>query len=263
MESKVIEKLSENWKKCGLNEGDVVLVHSSLKNLIIEVNQEFQTSITPFTVYTSLLEALGKKGTLILPLFNFDFPKSKFFDIRNTPSQMGALTETGRLDKNSVRTGHPIYSFSVTGHHADLFKDIDNYSGYGEDSPFAKIKELDGKIASLGLPDQLCMTSYHFVEEQNGVDYRYYKEFKGQYIDQRGIQKEKTYALYVRDIEKGVKTDVKRMGDYLWKNNFYKGEKYNEGYGFRTIKFKDLYTQTDKIIKEGKAIDYLYSIELK
>ena len=105
------------------------------------------------------------------------------------------------------------------------------------------------------------MTSYHFVEEQNTVDYRCIKEFEGKYIDQQGKQKLKTYALLVRSIEKGVKTDVKRVGDFLSENNSYKGDKYNEGYGLRMINFRDLYEQTEKIIKEGKAIDYLYSID--
>ena len=261
MERKVSEKLSQNWKDCGLNEGDVVLVHSSLKQLILKLNKEFKLRVTPETIYKSLLKTLGKKGTLILPLYNFDFPKTEFFDIRNTPSQMGALTEIGRLDKNSVRTGHPIYSFSVTGHHAENFRNIDNYSGYGADSPFAKIRELGGKIAVIGLKDSHSMTSYHFVEEQNQVDYRYLKEFSGIYIDEEEHKEEKTYALYVRKIEKGVKTDVNRMMERLWKKDLYKGERPDEGYGMRTINFNDLYNETEKVIKNGDAIHFLYSIE--
>jgi len=257
----ITEKLAKHWNKCGVEQGDVLLVHSSLKQLMLKIKDIYNTQINPKVVYDSFKLALGTNGTLILPLFNFDFPKTCFFDINSTPSQMGALTEIGRTNISSTRTGHPIYSFSIEGKYSNKFNNIDNYSGYGSDSPFAKIKELNGKIAILGLPDQHSMTSYHFVEEQNLVDYRYFKEFKGTYIDKERNSKEKTYALYVRDLDKGVKTDVNRMMDFLWKNGFYKGEKYDEGFGLRTINFNEFYNQTEKIIKEGNAINYLYSIQ--
>lgn len=258
---KVKNLLSEHWHTCGIKQGDVLLVHSDLTRLLFVIYKKHGFMATPQTIYDSLLLALGDEGTLVLPLFNFDFPNTKFFDIRNTPSHMGVLTEIGRNDPRSIRTGHPIYSFSIVGKQAKEFQGIDNYSGYGADSPFAKIKELDGKIAIIGLTDQYSMTSYHFVEEQNRVDYRYFKEFKGTYIDSDGKSAEKTYALYVRDLERGVTTDLDRMMEYLWQAGFYKGERPEEGYGMRTIKMRDFYDQTEKIIRSGEAINYLYSIQ--
>jgi len=242
-------------------EGDVLLVHSSIKKLIITLKSELGLLSTPNDVYNSLKLAIGTSGTLVLPLFNFDFPKNKFFDINKTPSQMGALTEIGRIDPESVRTGHPIYSFSAVGAKSKEFEGIDNESGYGKDSPFAKIKELKGKIAVIGLSDQHSMTSYHYVEEENLVSYRYFKEFKGKCINKHGDEIEKTYKLFVRDLEKGVITDVNRMMDHMWKLNLYKGEKYNEGYGMRTIEFEKFFNTTEKIIQDNLALSYLYSIE--
>ena len=260
-EKKIINKLAKEWQKSGIEKGDLVLVHSSLSRLIRTVKKNYDVLISPQDVYDSLLNAIGKNGTLILPLFNFDFPKTNFFDIRNTPSHMGALTEIGRKSDNTVRTGHPIYSFSIIGKYSDEFKNIDNKSGYGQDSPFAKIKELNGKIAIIGLSDQNSMTSYHFVEEQNLVDYRYFKDFSGEYIDKNGVKSNKTYSLYVRNLENGITTDVNRMMDYLWEKGLYKGEKYNQGYGMRTIDFNTFYNENDRIIKSNNAINYLYSIK--
>ncbi|THH39519.1 AAC(3) family N-acetyltransferase [Neolewinella litorea] len=260
-EKNITNGLAEQWLKSGISEGDIVLVHSSLRRLIRHFAAKSKIKVTPNIVYESLVKAVGESGTIILPLFNFDFPQTGIFDVNHTPSQMGALTEVGRLDPESVRTGHPIYSFAVRGKHADKFSGVDNPSGYGPDSPFALIKELQGKIAVIGLDDQNSMTSYHFVEEQNQVDYRYYKNFSGMYTDFNGQTSEKTYQLYVRDIERGVKTDVNRMMDHLWNIGLYKGERPDEGYGMRTIDFNDLYSETDRIIKSGRAKDYLYSIE--
>jgi len=261
MEKKIVTLLAEHWHTCGVEQGDILLVHSNITKLLFIIYKKYGFKATPQTIYDSLLYALGDEGTLVLPLFNFDFPQTKFFDIRNTPSQMGVLTEMGRNDPKSVRTGHPIYSFSIVGKQATEFKNIDNYSGYGADSPFAKILELDGKIAIIGLTDQETMTSYHFIEEQTLVDYRYFKEFNGTYINNKGESTEKVYALYVRDLDRGVTTNLNRMMEYLWQNGFYKGERPEEGYGMRTIKMRDLYNQTEKIIRDGKAIDYLYSIQ--
>ncbi len=261
IEKVIVDDLQSNWNRCRLTEGDVVLIHSSLKRLLLKLKDKYGVVVTPKIIYDSLIKTLGDDGTLILPLFNFDFPKTKHFNFNDTPSQMGALTEIGRTQMNAIRTGHPVYSFSVIGKLSNKFKEIDNKSGYGPDSPFAKLKELNGKIAVIGLSDQNSMTSYHFVEEQNLVDYRYFKDFTGTYVDENNMEKVKTYSLFVRDLERGVKTDVNRMMDYLWEIGAYKGDKHDEGYGMRTIDFNDLYNETDKVIKSGNAINFLYSIE--
>ena len=261
-EKQVISYLSEHWHQSGIERGDTILVHSSLKRLIKKVTDELVVKLTPELVYDSLIKSVGDEGTLILPLFNFDFPTAKFFDLKETPSQMGALSEVARKHPDSIRTGHPIYSFSVRGKNAHIFKDIDNQSGYGADSPFAVIQQLNGKLASIGLSDQNSMTSYHYVEECNLVDYRYFKNFEGEYIDKNGLKSTKTYKLYVRKIEDGITTDVDRAMDLLWSKSLYKGEKFNEGYGMRTIKFSDFFNTIDQIIKNGEAINYLYSIKI-
>jgi len=261
IEEKIIDALVSNWQRCGMEKGDIVLVHSSLKRLLLVLKDEFGVIATPKLVYDSLIKTLGEDGTLVLPLYNFDFPKTNYFHFNETPSQMGALTEIGRTQKDAVRTGHPIYSFSVAGKLKNEFAGLDNKSGYGSDSLFAKLKELNGKIAVIGLTDQNSMTSYHFVEEQNLVNYRYFKNFTGTYIDENNNEQIKTYSLFVRDLEKGVKTDVNRMMEKLWEIGAYRGDKPDEGYGMRTIKFNDLYNETDKVIKSGNAINFLYSIE--
>lgn len=263
MKEKIIDDLVKNWNRCGLEKGDLVLVHSSLKRLLLQLKNKFGEIATPKMVYDSLINVLGDEGTLVLPLYNFDFPKTKYFNFNDTPSQMGLLTEIGRTQIHAVRTGHPIYSFSVVGKLSNEFKGIDNKSGYGFDSPFSKLLELNGKIAVIGLDDQRSMTSYHFVEEHNFVDYRYFKDFTGTYIDEYNNEKIKTYSLFVRDIEKGIKTDVNRMMDLLWNIGAYVGDKPDEGYGMRTIRFNTLFKETDRIIKSGEALNFLYTIDKK
>jgi len=173
---------------------------------------------------------------------------------------MGALTEAGRKYPDAARTGHPIYSFSVIGHYAKNFEDIDNESGYSEESPFGILKRLNGKIGSLDLEDQHSMTFYHHIEEVKRVDYRYFKSFTGDYTDRDGFTKQKTYKLYVRDIERGVKTDVNPAGELLWNAGLYKGFRPNQGPGLRLINAKDMFCFIEKIIDAKTALGTLYSI---
>jgi aminoglycoside 3-N-acetyltransferase len=174
---------------------------------------------------------------------------------------MGALTEAGRLHNHSVRTGHPIYSFAVIGHNSNEFKDVNNLSGYAEDSPFGILKRLNGKIASLDLDDQSSMTFYHHVEEVKSVDYRYFKTFTGKYTDWDGVVQDKSYKLFVRDINRGVKTDVNPAGELLWQANLYKGCRPKVDTGLRVIKAVEMFNFVEKIIDSGNALGTLYSLE--
>jgi len=85
------------------------------------------------------------------------------------------LAEAGRVHAKAVRTGHPIYSFAVIGYRSKEFENIDNESGYSEESPFGLLKRMDRKIAALDVDDQDCMMFYHHVEEVKKVDYRFFK----------------------------------------------------------------------------------------
>jgi aminoglycoside 3-N-acetyltransferase len=251
------EKLVQSWIKSGLSSGDCVLIHSDILRTVM-LNPGM---ITPQLILESFLEAVGPAGTVLFPLFNFDFTKGVPFDIRNTPSQMGALTEAARLRPDAVRTGHPIYSFAVIGSKSAKFEGVDNFSGYAENSPFGILRELDGKIAVLDLPDQHSMTFYHHVEEVHKVEYRYHKTFTGSYTDISGSTEQRTYGLYVRDIERGVLTHINPTGELMWEAGLYSGDRAKEGSGLRVISARKMYDFVSKIIVSGKAKGLLYRLE--
>ena len=253
-------ELAHRWRSSGIDPGDTLLVHSSLKRTLTNFSEQGE-DISPGLVTESFLDAVGDEGTLLLPLFNFDFTKGVPFDIRSTPSQMGAMTEAGRLMPGAVRTGHPIYSFAVIGANADLFEGVDNFSGYGSDSPFAMLRELDGKIAILDLTDLNSQTFYHHVEEIHDVPYRYHKEFTGLYTDTEGVETERTYGLFVRDIEKGVLTHVDPAGELMWEAGLYSGDRPKENSGLRVVSARMMYDFVADIIDSGRAEGVLYRIE--
>ena len=255
------EEVVQGWLNSGVERGDALLLHSSAKRTLIGCRRKYGHQFSLDDLLQTFLDALGPSGTLLLPLFNFDFTKGVPFDMCSTPSRMGALTETARQQPQAVRTGHPIYSFCVLGAKAEQFQGVCNTSAYGAQSPFALLRELNGKIGVLGLPDQKSMTFYHHVEEMHSVDYRYHKSFRGSYTDLAGKTEDRTFSIYVRDLEAGVVTDVNPAGEILWKEGLYHGSRPDEGTGLRIIDANAMYDRISQIIRQGEARGTLYSIK--
>jgi aminoglycoside 3-N-acetyltransferase len=254
---RAIEGLAADWRRAGVEPGDSLLLHSNLKRTLRRAIKIWGR-VGPQDVLESFLTAVGSTGTLLLPLFNFSFTNGEPFDICTTVSEMGALTEAGRLDRRAVRTGHPIYSFAVIGAAAERCRGLANSSGYGSDSPFGLLRALDGKIGVLDLPDQNSMTFYHHVEEMLGVDYRYHKRFRGTYVDASGVASERDYAIFVRDVARGVETHVDPMGELLWLKGLYRGDRPNENTGLRTIRVRAMFEAVAEVIRTGHARGLLY-----
>ncbi|MBU1158561.1 MAG: AAC(3) family N-acetyltransferase [Candidatus Thermoplasmatota archaeon] len=256
----VVDEGARRWTDSGIESGDLVMIHSSGKRTLSELRNDHK-ECAPRNIIESMLLAVGPNGTLLFPLFNFDFTKGVQFDIRNTPSHMGILTETARVYPGAVRTGHPIYSFAAIGHTAHLFRDVDNFSGYGIDSPFGMLRELDGKIAVLDLDDQNSMTFYHHIEEMNEVPYRFHKQFEGDYTDVHGKTDRRTYGLFVRRLDLGIITKVNPMGDLLWENGIYHGFRPGIGPGLRWAKARQVFDFVTDHIRNGKAKGLIYDSE--
>lgn len=259
MTDAVSDLLAQDWRKAGLADGDTVLLHSNIKRLSLRLARQ-KLRPDPVTIVQSFLAAIGPGGTLLIPAFNFDFTRGQAFDRRTSPSQMGALSEAARTMPDAVRTGHPLYSFVALGAGRHRFAAIDNRSGYGLDSPFATLLHSDGKIAVLDLPDQNSMTFYHYVEECEGVDYRYHKTFEGTVVDGEGHARPASYSLFVRDIARGVVTDVGNMERELWSRGLYGGDRPGEGSGLRVIRARDIFAAVCEVIRGGRAEGMLYRL---
>ena len=251
--------LKKRWQSVGVEEGDTLLLHSNImRTLGVLRRNGHKPSVS--AILESFIQSVGEQGTLLFPLFNFDFTSGIQFDFRTTKSHMGALTEEARNHPNAVRTGHPVYSFCVIGEHASKFEGLDNVSGYGADSPFAMLRELDGKIAVLDIVENGSMTFHHHVEEMMSVNYRYMKYFEGDYIDSNGIKMNKSYSIYVRDLERKVETNLEPIGARLWEESIYKGDIPNTETGLRIANANEVFDFVSNVIAEGNALGNLYKI---
>jgi aminoglycoside 3-N-acetyltransferase len=160
--------LRDNFKNIGLKHGDTVLVHSSLKSIgYVEGGAD--------TVIDALLAAVGDKGTILMPSFQkgsefFLVDRGCRFDIVNSCSEMGIISETFRKRPGVIRSLSPTHCTAGIG---PLAKEI--LSGHekckvscGWGSPYHKIVEAGGKIILLGV-DHSSNTTLHFLENINGA----------------------------------------------------------------------------------------------
>jgi aminoglycoside 3-N-acetyltransferase len=199
------DELVLNFQKLGLTSGDMLLVHSSYKSF-------GGVEGGPQTVIDALRSILTEEGTLIVPTFNYDFCDGKPFDIKKTPSKMGIISELVRIDLNSKRTLDPVFSFAIIGKHRDYLANLRSDHSFGPNSIFAKLRELDAKIMIIGLAYNESMTFFHHIEETQGCDYRYFKEFRGSITNYDEVKQDGKIVLFVRDIERGVQNAVDKMG---------------------------------------------------
>ena len=88
-------------------------------------------------------------------------------------------------------------------------------SSYERNSVFGKLRDLDGKIMVIGLSYNNSMTFFHHIEQMEGVDYRFLKQFTGEVTDENGNTYTDTFEMLVRDIDKGVMTMVEPDGALL------------------------------------------------
>ena len=158
-----------------------------------------------------------------------DYIKSlDVFDVKNSSSNLGKITEVFRTFPGAKRSIHPTEPVSVLGSDASWFTASHHLSEkpYGEDSPWYKLTQKKGKILYVGCTLANAGTSLHCLEDavDNFKFPVYYKEqFKVRVRNERGellsittkvhnpaySKKRKCDALIPIFIQEGVASKVK------------------------------------------------------
>lgn len=173
-----IRSLVDDFKRIGIEIGDIVLVHSSLSSIGWVCGEEVG-------VIEALLEAVGNEGTICMPAHssgNSDpahwcyppvpkdwietiYDSMPAFHKDKTPTRgIGCVPETFRKYPGSFRSDHPQSSFAANGR---LAKEItENHvltPQFGKDTPLGRMYDLDAKVLLLGVGYNSC-TCFHMAE---------------------------------------------------------------------------------------------------
>lgn len=163
------EDLLFDLKKNGFKNTDTVLLHSSLKSFG-KIRGE------------DILEALKEyfcKGLVILPTHSWASitKDGDVFNVKSTPSCVGALSNLALKDSDFVRSLHPTHSVCAYGKYKQAYVDLDldQSTPVSPTGCFGSLWKMNAKILFLGAP--LSKNTFiHSIEEEMKVPDRFTKE---------------------------------------------------------------------------------------
>ena len=162
------EDMLNGFKAAGIQKGDVLFVHASLRAFgKVEGGAK--------TAAEALVEAVGQEGTVVVPAFTFSRGSGKdpVIDPRNDPSEVGAVTEAVRTMPQAKRSLAYRHSVAAVGRKAGEITEANpEVSVFDMEGAFGKMLNLDAKIVLLGVPYTVS-TSHHFAEYLLQVPYRF------------------------------------------------------------------------------------------
>jgi aminoglycoside 3-N-acetyltransferase len=221
-----VNEFKQGFEDLGIKKGDVLNIHSSIFNFGLP--SDVKNNYLPHAIFTILDEVLGHEGTIAVPAFNFDFCKGVPFNRQSTPPKlMGSFSEFVFSLKESIRSYHPMQSVSVTGRYADEITKHDTLSSFDENGPWVTMEKLNAKIVLLGSSFR-SPSFIHLVEEREQVPYRYWKSFTGSYTD-HGEESERTYKMYVREMEWNPALSLSPLEPLLAEKNLIRSVKIGRG----------------------------------
>ncbi len=248
------EHLVEQLQAMGIIKGDVVLVHAALSKIGF-IDQG------PKTLVESLIEVLGNEGHLLMPTSSnngrqLDFIQDKpRFDVKNTASKMGAISEYFRQLPHVKRSLHPTESVACLGPNAADFLSghFNAETAYRSDSPFGKVIEKNGKILMIGVTFDNAGTNVHCLEDALDFPYPIYHPdiFEAEVVDENGqIHKVKTK---VHDPEWSAKRYCDFLIPIFEKSGVLTKHKLGEAETL-LIDAKAMFEKMKELLKEGKTI---------
>lgn len=224
-------EIKEGLIALGLKTGDVVMVHSSLSSFgFVEGGAS--------TAVGALREVIGQTGTLVVPTFSrYLLGSERVWDRENTPSLMGAISETVRCMPGAIRSSHGAHPIAAIGQKAYELCSVPYKTGFGPDSPFKKLVEMGAWILLMGVDYNRC-TIIHLLEAEANVPYRFIEERKATVII-NGVENPEGSAFeYTR--KEGIVNDFLPFGKLMEEEGLVRIQRIGNSMN-RMFKAKDMY----------------------
>lgn len=243
-------------KSQGIKKGSNIILHSAYGPFS-------NSNINPNDIIDSLLDLIGKEGTLLMPGIPYIKNKNQVltlkslkdenvyeYDVQNSKITTGVIPSVFFARKDSVRSRHPINTVIVLGKLKkellnDNLKEIDNLP-CGKNSPWYKAIKLNFNIVALGTDLMHSMTSIHVNEDISENDW-----IKNNWYE------EKTFLIKDGDYSKKIVLKKRKdiWGSLYWPERTQCEDLYNEnkmigkiiqGVNIETIKCLDLFNSINE-----------------
>lgn len=165
------EDIERALRQVGVGAGDVVFFHSSLSSMGYVVGG----AETVIRAFLSVIDPT--RGTLVLPTLCQKARERRFevWDIHRSPSDVGRITEVGRLWPGAVRSDHATHSVAaigaqaheITSGHATAYGRPSPWgpAAFGFGSPWERLYQMDAHYLFLGTTTS-CNTIGHFAQAE-------------------------------------------------------------------------------------------------
>ena len=158
------ETLLNDLRNLGVESGDFVTVHSSMKSIgWVEGG--------PQAVIDAMLDSVKPDGHLMIPLFH-KMPKGQTtMTLADAPTYLGLLPDTFRKLPGVVRSPHPTHSVGIIGPRAKEIADSHiNSTSVGRNGPYHILANEGGWVLHIGTNFNSC-TIIHLAEVLAGAPY--------------------------------------------------------------------------------------------
>ena len=156
-----------------------------------------------------LREAAGDRP-LWCPTFNYEFGKSRVYDVTKSESELGPITERFRTTVAEWRTPVPIFPVAGIGLQPKQQWGPDT-DPFGPGSMFAELVEKDGVVLYYGDTFHYNTLVHQSERASGGPVYRYDKVFAGDVVMADGAVVPGTLVYHVRPLGTGLDYDWPRL----------------------------------------------------
>lgn len=253
--------LKDRLEEIDIHKGDIIYVASDVRYLIYDLisecglngDQEQNDALNVLTDY--IQDVVGIEGTLLFPVFSWEFCRGNGFDYFKTQGENGSYSNwILNHRKDFRRTQHPMYSFMVWGKDAEKLCNMSNQDAWGVASPFYYIMENYGKQLDFNVESYKGLTFVHCIEQWVGVPYRHPKYFFGNYTNADGRTEVRCYSMYVRDLS--VDEHTKTTHQFLIENKAALQTEWN-GNKLTAVDLEKCYQVLKKDITEYNGVNTL------
>lgn len=162
--------------------------------------------------HLAALQTIAGTRPLFLPVFNYDYTRSRVYLPASAPSQVGVLNEYARTHMAGARCGAPVFNFytNTPALAADL-PASGQVDPFGANTVFGLVHRAGGQVLMYGAPFA-SFTALHYIERLSGGPmYRYDKLFSGTVQFADGSSKPVDLNYHCRPMGKALEYDWPRL----------------------------------------------------
>ena len=171
------EKLLFLFKHLNIKKNSKIMMHSNAAGVFQFKSSNYNNAVLKQIFFKNLINVLGSNGLLVLPVYNYDFPKKKPFYYDRHNSQVGEMGNFFLKKYNVIRTLNPVFSHAILKNRTIPHLNENIHDCLGKKSFFNYLHKENFKIFGFCVPTN-TMTFIHYVECINNLKYRYNKKFR-------------------------------------------------------------------------------------